>query len=94
MNSINVKCNKAKWAYDECFNEWFRKEFIVEKQKKFPEGYVPCEKLLQTYKACTKDELAKFGADISQTQEAVLEARASDVKEAEERRAKFFQKKE
>jgi len=64
MNSINVKCNKAKWAYDECFNEWFRKEFIVDKQKKFPEGYVPCEKLLQTYKACTQDELAKFGTDI------------------------------
>jgi len=87
MNSIDPKCNKTKWAYDKCFNEWFKEDFLTE-GKKFPEGYVPCEEFLKPYNACINKAIEDRELDISGTREKILEFRDADLEAAQKEREK------
>jgi len=88
MNSIDPKCNKKKWAYDNCFNTWFREKYLVE-GKKYPEGYVPCEELHTKYQACVLKAIQDQELDVSGTRETVLQVRNADIAEAEKTRESF-----
>jgi len=85
MNSIDPKCNKKKWAYDNCFNNWFREKYLVE-GKEFKEGYVPCEELHSTYQACILKAIEEQELDVSGTKKSILEVRNSDIAEAAQKR--------
>ena len=59
---LHLKPN-AQWAYDNCFNTWFREKYLVE-GKKYPEGYVPCEELHTKYQACVLKAIQEQELDV------------------------------
>lgn len=93
MNSIDPKCNKKKWAYDNCFNNWFREKYLVE-GKNYPEGYVPCEELHISYKSCVLTAIEEQQLDISGTRQSVIEARNVDIADAEKKKEAFNHQKQ
>jgi hypothetical protein len=83
MNSIDNKCNELKWKYDECFNNWMSSEYLGS-DKKFEEGFVPCQKLFSPYQDCVQTALNEANVDLSETIETVKEKCARDLEAAEE----------
>ena len=55
MNSVDAKCNKLKWAYEKCFNDWFATNFLRNSTNNDP-----CSSYFDSYRNCIAPKLAEL----------------------------------
>jgi len=81
MDSYEPACNELKHAYDGCFKQWLREEYLPltnvpnSRQailKKFPPGYEPCKELFDPYNKCIMEALERDNIDLKKVRQNLI----------------------